>query len=287
MNKSMALMFEWHWQHPSRSLVLKEAARAVKHQGRGPHGKLLLLNALLGDKMWAQCELSVNFVEDEGFRSFVKLEQRRLLFHPIKMQRNEPEDLDALTRLEPSFIEAINLAMSGIDVTGDEITCAICKEWVQASKDKYLWCCSKCGATQHVLCSASAAMKSEQKNNAPRTKSFIPDAYTCFGCQDSISRMKAARMTFSPQFLLADGGDVDTIKRLPGHKLGDVHEAIDSDTKIWDYRENLENEEDEGKSWGDEGLSILEDGDSYLDNTWSQCDAVESAYKDNKNDLAT
>ena len=69
LSKTMALMFEWHWQHPARSLVLKEATKGIKHQGKGPTGKLLLLNALMRDKLWSQCELEVNFLEI-GSRDF-------------------------------------------------------------------------------------------------------------------------------------------------------------------------------------------------------------------------
>ena len=285
MNKSMALMFEWHWQHPSRSLVLKEAAKGVKHHGRGPHGKLLLLNSLLGDRMWSQCELTVNFLEDDGFKAFEKIRKHHFLSASIKMARIESDDLDIMTKSQPSFIEAATLATNTAKDLGKQVICAVCNEGVETSKDKYLWCCFKCGTAHHILCSAARAMVVIRSDDSLRN-THLPAVYSCKCCQDTVTRMAATRMTFSPQVLLVASSDVLTTTRLSEQLMSD--DDCDSDDNNDDENEGCSGENAveitgggdfvrDGGYGTDEGFSILEDGDSYLDidNTWSQYDALD------------
>lgn len=282
MNKSMALMFEWHWQHPSRSLVLKEAARGVKHHGRGPLGKLLLLSALLGDRMWTQCELTVNFLEDEGWKAFEKIKEKYSFSASITWTRVESDDLDIMTKAQPCFIDAANRAKSTAENLGSEVVCAICRGEVETSKDKYLWCCSECGTAQHILCSASGAMEIIRKEENQRKNTYLPTSYTCHRCRGTVSRMAAARMTFSPQFLTADRSDANATRRLSGQITGDDDDDDNDEDNASDDGEDVDGERNGGKigerGWDDrDGFSVTEDGEIYLgiDNTWSQHDALD------------
>jgi predicted GIY-YIG superfamily endonuclease len=311
LNKTMALMFEWHWQHPTRSLVLKQAAKGVKHHGRGPNGKLLLLNALLGDKLWSQCELTVNFLEKEGLSLYENMREKRTLASSIKMTLVEPGDVEAMAKAAATYIDAVNIATSTADSAGKDVVCGLCNKGAKAAVDMYFWCCIQCGTSQHILCSAAAAMatsrqqhKQQQQQRGGSSSSStsgnvcLPDAYTCCECHVEISRVGAARMTFSPQFLLVDKGDTATTRRLSGQMVGDDDDDDDDDddgggkarggggvrkprqkhTRDVDTDDGDDDEEEEE----DGGISVMEEGgdndsfmSGYLDDTnpWAQYDA--------------
>ena len=93
-------------------------------------------------------------------------------------------------------------------------------------------------------------------------------------------------MTFSPQVLLVASSDVLTTTRLSEQLMSD--DDCDSDDNNDDENEGCSGENAveitgggdfvrDGGYGTDEGFSILEDGDSYLDidNTWSQYDALD------------
>lgn len=256
LSKTMALMFEWHWQHPARSLVLKQAAKGIKHQGKGPNGKLLLLNALMRDKLWSQCELEVNFVEREGHEFFMKLQQKEPVFPEIKVLMVEPADIDSMAKAPASYITASNQASKA----NTTVSCCICKEEAFRSLEKYLWCCRQCGACQHVLCAAEAALKAMSAEE--KISVFLPKTYTCYACQAMWSRNQSARMTFSPQYLLGGGGVT-------------ASQSAGADTEVLELED--ENGDDE-----DEGISVTESdagGGSQLleleDDPWAQTDALD------------
>ncbi|GLJ32660.1 hypothetical protein SUGI_0657120 [Cryptomeria japonica] len=55
-----ALQFEWAWQHPTRSVVLKNAAASIK-PSQGIRRKIKLLYTMLTLKKWNSLNLTVNF----------------------------------------------------------------------------------------------------------------------------------------------------------------------------------------------------------------------------------
>ena len=255
----MALMFEWHWQHPARSLVLKEATKGIKHQGKGPSGKLLLLNALMRDKLWSQCELEVNFLEIGSRDFFLKLQEKDPVSPAMKVALVGPTDIDDMAKAPASFITASNQASEGNAI----LSCCVCKEEASKSLEKYLWCCRQCGASQHVLCAAEAALRSMSKEE--KSCVFLPKAYTCHACQCVWSRNQAAHMTFSPQYLL--GGSFLTASSQGARVRGASTEALDV--------EGVDGDDD------DEGMSVAEseagpwDIGPLEDDPWAQVDAVD------------
>ncbi len=61
--QTAALQFEWAWQHPERSLDVREAAAALGRKARyGVHGKVALLMAILGAEPWRYYPLGVRFL---------------------------------------------------------------------------------------------------------------------------------------------------------------------------------------------------------------------------------
>jgi predicted GIY-YIG superfamily endonuclease len=333
LNKTMALMFEWHWQHPTRSLVLKQAAKGVKHHGRGPNGKLLLLNALLGDKLWSQCELTVNFLEKEGLSLYEKMREKRTLASSIKMTLVEPGDVEAMAKAAATYIDAVNIATSTADSAGKGVMCGLCNKGAKAAVDMYFWCCIQCGTSQHILCSAAAATATSRQQQQQQQQQLggssssstsgnvcLPDAYTCCECHVEISRVGAARMTFSPHFLLVDKSDTATTRRLSGQMVGDDDEEEEDDDggdegggggggkargggvrkprqKQKHPRDvDIDDDEEEDEAEEEDGISVMEEGgdddndsfsftSGYLDDTnpWLQCDANgdDDKYRDN------
>ena len=187
LNKNMALMFEWHWQH--------SPATGVNHQGRGPHRKLILLVGLLGDELWAQCDLTVNFLEDDGFHLFTKLNQRKRLHAQIC---RVPKNIDFLREARPAFIDVFNRSTSKIK----DYKCPICHEEVAKFNEQYVWCCRECRTIQHILCSASSAIQKHKIGSKHLQKNvFFPHSYDCYNCKLRVSRVEAARMTFNPKLI--------------------------------------------------------------------------------------
>jgi predicted GIY-YIG superfamily endonuclease len=259
LSKTMALMFEWHWQHPARSLVLKKAAKGIKHQGKGPNGKLLLVNALMRDKLWSQCELQINFVETEGYDFFMKLQQKEPVFPVIKATLVRSADIENLAKAPPSYIVASSRASKEHTV----VSCCVCKEEASMALEKYLWCCRQCGACQHVLCSAEGALQA--LSSEERGATFLPESYNCHACKCVWSRSQAAHMTFSPQYLL--GGGV-------------ASKATQEARRTWAETEELDQVEDGGDD-EDDGMSVAE-GDMepggvgmLEEDPWAQADTLD------------
>jgi len=59
-------MFEWQWQHPKSSRILKDRIVGIKYQGKGGKGQLLLLQVLLHSSLWAQLDLCVHFLNNDN-----------------------------------------------------------------------------------------------------------------------------------------------------------------------------------------------------------------------------
>ncbi|KAJ7513537.1 hypothetical protein O6H91_23G003600 [Diphasiastrum complanatum] len=59
--KINALQFEWAWQHPKRSLAVREAAAKLKSL-RGVKGKIQLVFAMLNLPAWSSLKLTVQFL---------------------------------------------------------------------------------------------------------------------------------------------------------------------------------------------------------------------------------
>ncbi len=65
--QTAALQFEWAWQHPERSLDVREAAAALGRKARyGVRGKVALLMAILGAEPWRYYPLGVRFLGAAG-----------------------------------------------------------------------------------------------------------------------------------------------------------------------------------------------------------------------------
>eukprot|EP00605_Chrysophyceae_sp_TOSAG23-4_P002853 GSChrysophyteH1.ASY1.ANO1.3142.1 assembled CDS len=58
-SKVVALMFEWQWQHPRGSRILKDKT-PFKYSGKGVRGQLHILNVLLNAPLWDQLNLRVS-----------------------------------------------------------------------------------------------------------------------------------------------------------------------------------------------------------------------------------
>ena len=88
-SKIVALMFEWQWQHPKGSRILKEQRRlasesaasgpsatptdantGIKYGGKGVKGQLHILASLLRAPLWSQLHLTTNFLNEEHMQFY-------------------------------------------------------------------------------------------------------------------------------------------------------------------------------------------------------------------------
>ena len=72
-SRVVALMFEWQWQHPKSSRILKDRIVGIKYQGKGGRGQLLLLQVLLQSSLWSQLDLCVHFLQADQMSWFRSL----------------------------------------------------------------------------------------------------------------------------------------------------------------------------------------------------------------------
>ena len=67
VSQTAALQFEWAWQHPDRSLDVRDAANKVGRKARyGVRGKVLMLMEMLNAAPWRYYPLTVQFLKGEN-----------------------------------------------------------------------------------------------------------------------------------------------------------------------------------------------------------------------------
>jgi predicted GIY-YIG superfamily endonuclease len=185
-NKIVALQFEWQWQHPQRSRILK---RFCKGRSFGTVSRLSVLAQMLTVPLWKQLNLVVFFTEEFFLKKFVAMNSQ------VKVQLITTEDM-----------RSIHLKV------GDEnrVIRQVVEKWSCGCTDssyRYLpsefmspvgktWACPSCSAVAHVCCTAAAAASAERELrlrftaaadttttiNSQPSPIIIPECGSCFGC---------------------------------------------------------------------------------------------------------
>ena len=146
-NKIVALQFEWQWQHPKSSRILRRLLDFNAH-GRGWRCNLRVLGALLRTPLWDQLGLTVHLLADDAMAVFSSLGG------PGRAVRSSPEDLD------PSD--------PGETREAQEAACGLC-----GTGEGRLWRCL-CSAAAHLVCSA--------RLSTPPRGELLPSRLTCATC---------------------------------------------------------------------------------------------------------
>lgn len=132
-----ALQFEWAWQHPAKSKVLRAAAERAGQKSAtrqsGWKNKLKLLELLLTDERWQH--LSVRIPDPEAT--------------PVPPALHESVTIGSVESWLPACLAAENKSPPVVQEEDDTAKCcAICGE----EDEKCYATCDKCGANLHARC---------------------------------------------------------------------------------------------------------------------------------------
>lgn len=155
-NKIVALQFEWQWQNPKLSRIIKHCLDFNAH-GRGWKSNVRILHSMLQCALWKQLHLTVHFLNSEAYILF----QSWATTCPNQFKMNTIENFDVLiVKTLPKVIEGENLA------------CFICK-----GKSGRVWKCVNdlCIGVTHLSCACTLACV-----DVPTM--LIPSSITCSKC---------------------------------------------------------------------------------------------------------
>lgn len=141
-NKIVALQFEWQFQHPTVSRVLKHDAARLKNNG-GYKYKMNVLLALLSTPLWKQLRLKVHFFDHKAYQYFTKLSQR-YDSHTFFYEQCNHEALSSMGKIDKRHS---NFSVGAL-------SCVVCQEGAVVGA---MWSCPSCAALTHVICSAKSS----------------------------------------------------------------------------------------------------------------------------------
>mmetsp|Transcript_25234 Transcript_25234/g.42568 ORF Transcript_25234/g.42568 Transcript_25234/m.42568 type:complete len:304 (+) Transcript_25234:87-998(+) len=194
-NKIVALQFEWQWQHPANSRLVRDVLDCNPNR-RGVNSKLDVLYCILQTNLWRQLDLQVNIFRKSAFEYFTKkaaaprcqLWPSLDVFHTTCCQ----VPIDSNKENEP-----MSRALSG-ECSQDGV-CVLCSgsTWAALS-----WNCLGCGVAAHIACLASSAFAvadgcSSGKEDTVQSiyfqcdlqesSSLVPRSVRCLSCGEVVS----------------------------------------------------------------------------------------------------
>jgi structure-specific endonuclease subunit SLX1 len=180
-NKIIALQFEWQWQHPASSRVIKENID-FNPKKRGINTKLDILYCILQTKLWKQLDLHINFFKKSSYEYFMKKENNQGATLRCRLW-NSLEDMvgETLANKEneqgpENQVRTVNNARICSTTTA---TCALC----QNSSDAVLmWSCNRCSHTMHTACLANSSFAKRETNLHTSSTDIMPHAVECPHC---------------------------------------------------------------------------------------------------------
>ena len=194
-------MLEWQWHHPTKTRVLKNeliqsttlkesltaVARLVKkkdHKDVDCKKQLITLASLLSTAMWRQCDLCVNFVDEQNKRFFDIvsgiLTQEH---HHIRTAIVSQEDIDVMQKEQRPKRPVVSSC------------CSVCSENFELSSLR-IWSCLSCHRASHTSCLAKSIDDADNSSLA----AMIPSSYQCIECLSTckwIDIIKASTLNVS------------------------------------------------------------------------------------------
>lgn len=175
ISKTQALQFEWAWQHPHKSVILKHHS---KRPGALPlpttkktsvNGALQTLASLVSVPPWSLCPLTLTICAERplwqqyGIESLSLPPAFRITFAAL-------QSFD-------SFITTYDYRHSSDSITPQSLhsDCPVCHIDVHSSGRKATYCAS-CGSIFHLACLATLRVKDSES-------SLLPTTVTCKVCR--------------------------------------------------------------------------------------------------------
>ena len=197
-----ALQFEWAWQHPEKSLDMREAAARLGRKARyGVAGKIALLMEMLHTDPWCYFPLTIQFLSSEMALEKGKCQDPpghvQVLVAPLEsilspsFERNEEDERQEEENILPTISEQPSLSVPITDLTEpkkkgkkSQSACALCE--TPATRT---WISCECGKRCHVGCLARHYIASDS------TAINLPKEGTCPNCGLRSSWMSALQRT--------------------------------------------------------------------------------------------
>lgn len=170
-NKVVALQFEWQFQHPLESRIVRSEMNVHQRWSKGWRGKLELLALLTEIRLWSQLRLSLNFLDENAYRWF------RLRFP------SNPTKISLLGSVGDLPVPVPRVVSEAIQ------RCFLCSR-----SDGLLWRCSSCETVAHLFCTALQS----------KTPSLIPTTGDCPQCRVTFPWGEIVRLTINNQHAAAD-----------------------------------------------------------------------------------
>jgi structure-specific endonuclease subunit SLX1 len=153
-NKIVALQFEWQFQHPLESRVVRDRINIRRKWSKGWKGKLEILAVITEIRLWSQLNLKIHFLDRNAYTWF----RSSFPSNPTRI-----ELIDSLTEL-PNLLPVVT-------PLSEQSQCSVCSR-----SNGLLWKCD-CDSVTHLSCTAL------QKETDPQASPLLPTTGSCPACK--------------------------------------------------------------------------------------------------------
>lgn len=191
-NKIVALQFEWQWQHPSMSRLVREVL-TVNPNTRGVKTKIDILMCILQTKLWRQLDLQVNFFNTAAHKYFLNA----ALSSAVTLRNKFCRGLDDLPNVHIDNSKDKENSENVPPSILNETKCGVCRH----AASGLIWTCVDCSETVHLTCLAGTCAQGGDNNRhgSKCREGFIPAGAACPTCHAySLWTDVARRSTKSP-----------------------------------------------------------------------------------------
>ena len=172
-NDTVALMFEWQFQHPSVSRLTK--VFKGKSNIKSLQGCLTCLSNLISLPLWSQLRLHINFFESEFYNQFIAINTKSN--NMIINQYTYMTSLEELDNLRKQNIKSINptyqiyssSSTSTSTTTPTVLSCQLCSVSYSETPTILQWSCIQCNCSTHITCLAKSTRSSSSSSSSSST----------------------------------------------------------------------------------------------------------------------
>jgi structure-specific endonuclease subunit SLX1 len=165
-NKISALQFEWQFQNPLLSRIVRHDLISKLSQNRGYKSKILTLTIMLSHQLWQQLNLTVHFYDSSAYDYFLSVKPPDFGLYDFTSNQFNSKHTSIVLSSSPNIL---------CNICGKDDTFGV------------LWICPKCLETCHVTCTAHTFNQDI----------LLPKQSTCFNCKNSFEWIDVVRNVIS------------------------------------------------------------------------------------------